>query len=181
MTRKYHLPYSAEFKEQALSKARQRGTRTLEAVANELSMSLGTLKRWLKVPGKKKGSTQAMEPLPLDGSASVWTPDQRLQALLESFALSGPALHAWCREKGLFAHQLTQWRESFCSRAGGASPESLDSRESRESKTALRDLQGKYEVLQRDLRRKERALAEAAALLVLQKKFRALLGEDEDR
>ncbi|MGS0756632.1 hypothetical protein ACVBEH_19555 [Roseateles sp. GG27B] len=44
-----------------------------------------------------------------------------------------------------------------------------DSRESRESKAALRELQGKYEVLQRDLRRKERALAEAAALLVLQK------------
>jgi transposase-like protein len=62
MTRKYHLPYSAEFKEQALSKAKQRGTRTLEAVANELSMSLGTLKRWFKVPGKKMGSTQAVEP-----------------------------------------------------------------------------------------------------------------------
>jgi transposase-like protein len=178
MTLKHHSPYSAEFKEQALSKARQRGTRTLEAVANELSMSLGTLKQWLKVQGKKKGSTQAMEPLPVDGSASVWTADQRLQALLESFALEGPALHAWCREKGLFAHQLTQWRESFCSPAGSASP---DSRESRESKAALRELQGKYEVLQRDLRRKERALAEAAALLVLQKKFRALLGEDEDR
>ena len=98
--------------------------------------------------------------------------------MLESFALSGPTLHAWCREKGLFAHQLTQWRESFCSPAVGATP---DSRESRESKAALRELQGKYEVLQRDLRRKERALAEAAALLVLQKKFRALLGEDEDR
>ncbi|MGS0756633.1 transposase [Roseateles sp. GG27B] len=110
MTLKHHSPYSAEFKEQALSKARQRGTRTLEAVANELSMSLGTLKQWLKVQGKNKGSGQVMEPVPLDGSASVCTADQRLQALLESFALEGPALHAWCREKGLFAHQLTQWR-----------------------------------------------------------------------
>jgi len=33
--------------------------------------------------------------------------------------------------------------------------------------------------LQRDLRRKERALAEAAALLVLQKKFQALLGDED--
>ena len=32
--------YSTEFKEQALSKARQRGSRTLESVAIELNMSL---------------------------------------------------------------------------------------------------------------------------------------------
>jgi len=174
MTRKHQSPYAAEFKEQALAKARQRGTRTLESVANELSMSLGTLKQWLKVPRKKKGSTQAVEPLPLGVSTSAWTADQRMQALLESYALSGTALHAWCREKGLFEHQLTQWRDGFCSPAGSVSPES------RESKAALRELQGKCDLLQRDLLRKDRALAEAAALLVLQKKFRALL-EGEDR
>jgi len=173
MTRKHHSPYAAEFKEQALTKARQRGTRTLESVADELSMSLGTLKQWLKTPSKK-GSVRAVELVALDGSASAWTAAQRLQALLESFALSGPALHAWCREKGLFEHQLIQWRESFCSPVGSVAPEA------RESKVALRELQVKHELLHRELRRKERALAEAAALLVLQKKFRALL-EDEDR
>ena len=47
--------------------------------------------------------------------------------------------------------------------------------ESRESKTALRELQVKHDKLQRELTRKEKALAEAAALLVLQKKFQALL------
>ena len=173
MTRKHHSPYSAEFKEQALTKVRQRGPRTLESVANELSMSLGTLKQWLKVP-RKKGSGQTVEPLLLDGPASTWTPAQRLQALHVSFALSGPELNAWCREKGLFEHQLNQWRESFCSPGG------VVASDSRESKVALRELQGKYELLQCDLLRKERALAEAAALLVLQKKFRALL-EGEDR
>ena len=174
MTRKHHSPYAAEFKEQALTKARQRGKRTLESVANELSMSLGTLKQWLKVPSKKNRSIQAVEPLPLGVSTSAWTADQRMQALLESYALSGTTLHAWCREKGLFEHQLTQWRESFCSPAASVAPES------RESKAALRELQSKYDVLQRELLRKDRALAETAALLVLQKKFRALL-EGEDR
>lgn len=103
-----------------------------------------------------------MELLALDGSANAWTAAQRLQALLESFVLSGPALHAWCRKRGLFEHQLTQWRESFCSSAGP---------EARESKAALRELQVKHE-----LRRKERALAEAAALLVLQKKIPGAAG-----
>ena len=79
-------------------------------------------------------------------------------------------LHAWCREKGLFEHQLKTWRDAFCS-----APVS----DSRESKAALRDLQAKHEALQRELRRKEKALAEAAALLVLQKKFQILLGGED--
>ena len=81
---------------------------------------------------------------------------------------------AWCREKGLFEHQLSAWREAFCS---GTEPETAQER--RESKAELRALQGKHEVLQRELRRKERALAEAAALLVLQKKFQALWAGEE--
>ena len=52
--------------------------------------------------------------------------------------------------------------------------------ESREARTALRELQVKHDGLQRELRRKEKALAEAAALLVLQKKFQALW-EDEEK
>jgi transposase-like protein len=174
MTRRHHSPYSAEFKEQALTKVHQRGMRTLESVANELSLPLATLKQWLKKPKEKKGSAQAAGPLPLGGPTSAWTADQRMQALLESYALSGPALHAWCREKGLFESQLTQWRESFCGQSASVTPES------RESKAALRELQSKCDSLQRDLLRKDRALAETAALLVLQKKFQALL-EGEDR
>ena len=73
--------------------------------------------------------------------------------------------------------QLTAWREAFC-----ATPDPQPARsaqEMRESKAELKTLQGKHEVLQRELRRKERALAEAAALLVLQKKFQALLGDED--
>ena len=131
---------------------------------------MGTLKNWLKQPGNKSSALPA-QAVPLEGSANAWSASQRLQALNESFAFSGPALHAWCRERGVFEHQLVQWRQGFCNPAVA---------ESRDAKVALRELQLKHEQLQRELRRKERALAEAAALLVLQKKFQALLG-DEDR
>ena len=163
--------YSTEFKEQALSKARQRGTRTLEAVANELNLSLGSLKGWLKASRRKAGDSATLTVLPSDLAGQHGSPAQRLLALNESHLLQGPALHAWCREKGLFEHQLNQWRQAFCS------PLAPDSRD---SKAELRELKVKHEQLQRDLRRKDRALAETAALLVLQKKFRALL-EDEDK
>lgn len=163
-----------DFKEQALSKARQRGERTLDVVAAELNMPLGTLKGWLKTP-RKPGAAMAMpSSLPQSLLARQWSATERLLALHESHGLSGEALHAWCREKGLFEHQLNAWREAFCS-----SPEPQTAQERREAKAELKALQGKHEVLQRELRRKERALAEAAALLVLQKKFQALLGDED--
>lgn len=163
--------YSKEFKEQALSKARQRGSRTLESVATELNISLGSLKGWLKDSNRQARHSFTSVDLPNELAAVHWSADQRLQALLESHALSGHALSAWCRERGLFEHQLKQWREAFCS----TTPP-----DPRQSLSELRALKVKNEQLQRDLHRKDRALAETAALLVLQKKFQALL-EDEDR
>ncbi len=167
-----------EFKEQTLNKARQRGSRTLQDIAAEQNMSLHTLKSWLKESRKESRKSGADVVLPGSLAQSLptgqWNSAQRLLALHESHGLSGEALHAWCREKGLFEHQLTAWREAFC-----ASPEPETAQEKRESKAELKALQSKHEVLQRDLRRKERALAEAAALLVLQKKFQALLGGED--
>ena len=152
-------PHSPAFKEQALSKARQRGKRTLGSIANELNMSLGTLKGWLKTKRQSPAVPPHAAELPDNVPAHQWSAPQRLLALHESHALSGPALHAWCREKGLFEHQLQQWNQDFCAAsADNAIPQ-------RQANTALRELQVKHEQLQREMRRKDRALAEAAALL----------------
>ena len=167
MQRNRHSP---EFKEQALAKAGDRGSRTLQAVAQEINISLGTLKGWLKGPGLAgTGQAGALE-LPSDLSAAQWSAAQRLQALCSTHGMTGPALAAWCREKGLFEHQLQQWRTSFCAMGAAGSEASA-----RNSQVQLRELQTKHAALQRDLNRKDRALAETAALLVLQKKFQALL------
>ena len=172
--------HSPEFIEQALGKARTRGARTLESVATELNMSLGTLKGWLKRSRPVGAALPHAATLPGDTPAGQWTPVQRLLALNENHALVGPALHAWCREKGLFEHQLIQWRQAFCA---AAQPPAASAAEHRAANTALRELQGRHEKLQREMHRKDRALAEAAALLVLQKKFQALVlqSEGEDK
>jgi transposase-like protein len=165
MHRKPHSHHSPEFKEQALLKARNRGTRSVLSIATELNMSAGTLKRWV-LDSAKAGEQEHGTSLALEGSAVDWLPAQRLLALQESYALSGSALAAWCRERGVFEHQLAQWREDFCTPAVLAS---------REASGPFRELQRQHEQLQRELRRKEKALAEVAALLVLQKNFQALL------
>ena len=162
--------HSAEFREQALSKVRQRGTRSVRDIAVELNMSAGTLRKWWGRSNRAVVESTPTTELPSALAAGSWSAPQRLLALQETHGLTGPALHAWCREKGLFEHQLTAWRDAFCAIAA---PQSRDDR------LALRDLQARHEGLQRELRRKEKALAEAAALLVLQKKFQALWADEE--
>jgi transposase-like protein len=97
-----------------------------------------------------------------------WSSEERLTALQQSYGLLGEDLNAWCRERGVFAHQLEQWKANFCSH----NEVGLQ----REEVSALRALKVENKSLERELLRKYKALAEAAALLVLQKKFRALLG-----
>ncbi len=133
-------------------------------------MSAGTLRKWWSKSNPTPVEARATADLPSALAAESWTAAQRLLALQQTHGLSGTTLNAWCREKGLFEHQLIAWRDAFCA---------ITAPDARDTKLALRDLQTRHDVLQRELRRKEKALAEAAALLVLQKKFQALW-EDGD-
>ena len=158
--------YSAEFKEQALAKVLNRGSRTVGSVADELNMNALTLRKWMRgsaTAARSSDSGHAKRP-------EDWSLEERLVALHESHGLVDEALNAWCRERGLFAHHLAQWGADFCvvGRAGNR----------QENAQEIRELKQANMQLQRELNRKEKALAEAAALLVLQKKYRALF-EDE--
>jgi transposase-like protein len=155
--------YSEAFVEQAVIKLLSRGKRTIRAVALELNVNYHTARNWVKKGAAYKAvAAGTKEKRPQD-----WSAPEQLEALQESHALSGQALQAWCRERGLFAHHLDSWKTAFCAPAK-ASAETGQ----------LRNLKDENEQLKRDLARKEKALSEAAALLILQKKFRALW-EDE--
>jgi len=73
-----------------------------------------------------------------------------------------------CRERGLYAHHVVQWKQDFIS--GMTTNERGDAK----------NLKGEVRELKKELNRKDRALAETAALLVLQKKVSAIWGNDED-
>lgn len=151
--------YTEAFIEQALVKLFSRGNRTIKSIAEELNVNFYTLKNWMK--GKSVNNlniTATKEKRPQD-----WCAEEQLVALHETHGLTGEALQAWCRERGLFAHHLTGWKTAFCAEGKTVS-----------NAQELRLMKGENEQLKRELTRMEKALAEAAALLVLQKKFRAL-------
>nr|WP_269500265.1 transposase [Castellaniella sp. S9] len=158
--------YSQAFKEEAVRKTLQRSSgRTISDVARQMNVPYHSLRNWLRSVRMAHQQTSASG----EKRAADWSPEQRLQALLDTHNLSESELNAWCREHGLFAHQLAEWRAQLIAPAkpGGDA-------------TELRRLKDEITTLQRQINRKDKALSEAAALLVLQKKYQALW-EDEDK
>lgn len=154
--------YSDAFIEQALIKVFSRGeNRTIRDVAQELNISYQTLKNWSKRKTLDDVSASAAK----EKRPQEWQRDQKLGALMETHGLDQEALSVWCREHGIFPHHLDNWRQEFITeQAPALVPEGR----------ALKTLKNENDELKAELRRKDKALAEAAALLVLQKKFRAL-------
>lgn len=154
--------YTPEFKEQAILKVLQRGERTIQSIADELNINLFTLKEWLRKSRPTMTNTTIKRP-------DDWTRAQRFHALMQSSFLNGEPLNSFCREQGIFTHHLEAWKTDFIK-------ESSQAETSRKS-TAEKTLREENAQLKKELNRKEKALAEAAALLILQKKFQAFWEE----
>lgn len=94
-----------------------------------------------------------------------------MQALIETSALNEQELSEYCREEGLYVEQIERWREYAIA---GAESGSLLTKAQRQE--WQRDKKRVCE-LQKELKRKDKALAETAALLVLEKKAQVIWGE----
>ena len=78
----------------------------------------------------------------------------------------------YCRRKGLYPEQIQAWRKA-CQQANASAGVGVDREKRRQQAKEIKPLQD-------ELRRKDKALAETAALLVLQKKVRIFLAEPAD-
>ncbi|QOY37727.1 transposase [Anaerobacillus isosaccharinicus] len=94
---------------------------------------------------------------------------------METYSLNEIQLAEYCRKKGLFKEQVKAWREG-CLNAN--SPKPVD--QSKQLNHELKEEKNRSKILEKDLRKKEKALAEAAALLLLRKKAQAIWGDQED-
>jgi len=103
-----------------------------------------------------------------------WSGESKLAVVIETAGLNEQELAEYCRRKGLYVEQLARWREAAI--AGAENERPLSAAKRRE---VQRDRK-KIRKLEKELKRKEKALAETAALLVLQKKARAIWGDGED-
>ena len=100
-----------------------------------------------------------------------WTAAARLQAVIVTAAMDEATRSAWCREQGLFPAELDAWKRDAI--AGLGEPRAASAVEARQDRRRVKELE-------RELHRKDKALAETAALLVLSKKLAAVFHQGED-
>ncbi len=160
--------YSQEFKESLVKKVLNSPNKTMSGIAREAQVSVSTLHTWVH---RHKHTTQPnVAKINSSNDSATWTAAQRFQTLLDTAHLAGESLSEYCRQHGLYKHQLEQWRKEFMS----------DIPDSKQHRNELKHLRDQNKTLQRELRRKEKALAEASALLILKKKANLIWPDDED-
>jgi transposase len=160
------MEYSTEFKRQMVRRMSGPRAESATKLSKEVGVSQSALSRWLLDAGivntVKKSRTDARKP------ASKWTPEEKLQAVLEAASIADEELGGWLRQRGLRSEDLAEFRAAAISGLAAKAP-----------KPSLAD-QKRINELERDLKRSKAALAETAALLVLRKKAVALWGEEGD-
>ncbi len=141
----------------------------MSEIAKEEGISEGTLYNWRK-------AARAQGRLMPDGdtSPSGWGSSDKFAAVLETASMNQAGLSAYCRQKGLYPEQLAQWRMA-CEQAND-----WNRAQTQQMKAARRTDEQRIKTLERELRHKEKALAETAALLVLRKKAQAIWGDPKD-
>lgn len=103
-----------------------------------------------------------------------WSAEDKLAVVIETASFNEIQLSEYCRNKGLYKEQIDQWKAAALSGYQNSSQlKKTQVQHRREDKL-------KIQKLERELNRKEKALAETAALLVLSKKWEAILGENKD-
>jgi len=158
--------YSSEFKKSAVEKLLTRGKRTVTEVINELGISSPTIYQWrdefANVPNMKKTSS------PKDRSV-----DEKLKAIFEYESLSTEDRGEYLRKNGLYKENLVEWRSQL-------EKAFLPAKKSSQERKELGAEKEKVKKLERELHRKDKALAEVSALLILKKKADLLWGLEEE-
>jgi len=141
------------------------------ALAKEAGVSQNTLSRWLR-EARTFGPMGKNQSKNKGGSSDPrrWSAEERLQVLNEASALSAEELGAFLRKKGLHEAQLEEWREL-----------ATDALKNLKKKRSTRTPEARrIKELERELLRKDRALAEVTALLALKKKVQEIWGDGGD-
>ena len=159
--------YTAEQKRWVITQMSPPLNRSVVELAQETGITGVTLRTW------RKEAMAAGELGPI-GDGSNWSSAQKFQAVLETAPLSAEELSDYCRRKGIRPEQLRQWRAA-CEQANGTGVAAAAGTPV-DHPAALE----RVKELERQLRRKDAALAEAAALLMLRKKANAIWGTEED-
>jgi len=160
------MKHSVEFKKSAVQKYLSRGNRSVNEVLQEIGIASPTIYQWRDQFANVSGMTKSTKPQ----NRSV---NEKLKALTEFDALASEKRGEYLRKNGLHEENLNEWRKQL-EEAFSPRKKSLQERQE------LAVEKNKVKQLEKEIRRKDKALAEVSALLILKKKADLIWGSEED-
>jgi transposase len=158
--------YSEDFKRAAVVRMSMPGGPSATLLSKELGVSQSSLSSWLRERATLGVNGAQMKQRRVED----WTAEEKVAAVVDFEKLSEDQRGTFLREKGLHEATVGRWKAEIIE-GMKLKPFSQGKKDPQQKRIAA---------LERELRRKEAALAEAAALLVLKKKADAIWGEDGD-
>jgi len=160
--------YPAKIKASVLAKALAPNAPSRVELAKEFNIPYATIYSWTTGMLDKKSVKQGNEPQrPQDKSAQ-----DKLQAVIETLDKTETERSAYCRQHGIYINHLDDWKKQILDSLGVAN--------TKKQKADHLQILNEIKELKRDLQRKDKALAEVSALLILKKKADLLWGDNED-
>ena len=163
------MGYPAKPKAAILQKMLPPNNKPMSQLAKDEGIAQGTLYSW-RAAARAQGQLMPNG----DSTPQGWGSSDKFVAVLETSALNDIALSIYCRKKGLHTQQIKEWRAA-CEQAND-----WDRSQNKRLQEHSRSSDKRIKALERELYRKEKALAETAALLVLRKKSQAIWEDQED-
>jgi len=161
--------YSEEFKESAIKKMMSPNPVSIPKLSSEIGVSDVTLYKWRNLYRDKGVAVPGDKSKPEN-----WSAGDKLAVVIETASFNEVELSEYCRSRGLYKDQVSRWKiEALSGYEKSSQVKKTQTRDHREDKQKIKKLE-------RELNRKEKALAETAALLVLSKKWEAIWGENEE-
>lgn len=122
----------------------------------------GSIRNWIKLCGNPSSMKNSKE----------WTPEEKLEVIMKTFSMSENERGEFLRANGLHSTDIESWKQDIYSSQRPVGRPKLD--------PELVELRAKEKELARDLKRKDKALAEMSARIILLKKSHLLFGVSEE-
>jgi transposase len=161
------MRYSEGFRRSIVRKVQESDGKSLDDIAREHGIHPATLGRWIQQLRASKLADDGADGI----QPSHRNPGEKLELLLESRTVKPDAMGEWLRRNGMHSEHLRLWEQELGSMA-------TDNENKINSENS--QLRKENKALKKELARKEKALAEAAVLLTLKKKYPTIFEHNEE-
>jgi transposase-like protein len=174
------MPYSDLFKNAMIQKMTGPAAISATALSKEVDIPQTTLSKWLRKAGfvssygfpNNANEYSDMVKVKSPKRPNDWSAEDKLKVVMDAAAIDEEQLGAFLREKGVHLTHLELWRRQML--------DALKNTPSKNTAKGKKEDTKRIRALEKELNRKDKALAEAAALLVLKKKVHDIWGDEDD-